>query len=285
MYRNLTRTLAISHQPSAISVHLSKWPSPKPDYADAQLVADMALAQRVVGLGRAARESANLKLRQPLAEAIVGLPNAREAEALLRLADEVVKEELNVKALRTVAAGSDLVDVAIHPLPKQLGQKHGRRFPAIRQALLALDPLAVAAQVEAGRAVTVTVDDETIEVLSDEVQVRKSPKKGLAVAEETGYLVAVTTGLTDELRWEGWAREISRNIQELRKKSGFEISDRIHTTVQAGPKLAPVWQHHAAAIAADTLSLTFAQAAPVEGAFTASVSLDGEDVVIGVRKA
>jgi isoleucyl-tRNA synthetase len=236
-------------------------------------------------LGRAARESANLKLRQPLAEAIVGLPNAREAEALMRLADEVVREELNVKALRTVAAGSDLVDVAIHPLPKQLGQKYGRKFPAIRQALLALDPLAVAAAVEAGQSVTVTVDGETIVVLPDEVQVRKSPKKGLAVAEEAGYLVAVTTELTDELRWEGWAREVSRNIQELRKKSGFEISDRIHTTVQSGPKLAPVWQRYGAVIAADTLSLTFTPTAPAEGAFTASVSLDGEDVVIGVRKA
>ena len=59
------------------------------------------------------------------------------------------------------------------------------------------------------------------------------------MAEDAGYLVAVTTQLTDALRWEGWAREISRNIQELRKKSSFEISDRIHTTVQAGPALAP----------------------------------------------
>ena len=74
-------------------------PSAKPEYADAQLVADMALAQRVVSLGRAARESANLKMRQPLAEAFVGVTNAREAEALQRLADDVIKEELNVKAV------------------------------------------------------------------------------------------------------------------------------------------------------------------------------------------
>ena len=244
----------------------------------------MALAQRVVSLGRAARESANLKLRQPLAEAFVGVTNAREAEALDRLADDVIKEELNVKAVHAVAAGSDLVDVAIHALPKQLGQKHGRRFPAIKAALAALDPLAVAAAVERGQPVTVTVDGEPVEVLPDEVQVRKSPKPGLAVAEDAGYLVAVTTQLTDELRWEGWAREISRNIQELRKKSGFEISDRIRTTVQAGPALAPVWTHFGADIASDTLSVSFVAAAPEAGAFTTSVTLDGEEVVIGVRK-
>jgi isoleucyl-tRNA synthetase len=245
----------------------------------------MALAQRVVSLGRAAREGANLRLRQPLAEAVVGLPTGREAEALLWLADDVVKEELNVKALRTVTASSDLVDVAIHPLPKQLGQKYGRRFPAIRAAVLALDPLAVAAAVEAGQGVPVTVDGEVLTVLPEELEVRKSPKKGLAVAEDAGYLVAVTTELTDMLRWEGWAREISRNIQELRKKSGFEISDRIHTTVQAGPALAPVWRRFGPSIAADTLSLSFASGEAPQDAFTTSLKLDDETVVVGIKKA
>ncbi len=290
MYRNLTddgrpTADAPSGTRRAESVHLSRWPQPKPEYADAQLVADMALAQRVVSLGRAARESANLKMRQPLAEAFVGVTNGREAEALMRLADDVIKEELNVKALHAVTAGSDLVDVAIHALPKQLGQKHGRKFPAIKAALGMLDPLAVAAAVESGHAVTVTVDDEPVEVLPDEVQVRKSPKPGLAVAEETGYLVAVTTTLTDALRWEGYAREVSRNIQELRKKSGFEISDRIRTTVQAGPALAPVWEQFGPEIAADTLSMNFTPAPPAAGAFTTSVKLDAEEVMIGVEKA
>jgi len=268
----------------AESVHLSRWPDPNPLHQDDRLVADMALAQRVVGLGRAARESASLKLRQPLKEAFVGVPGKAEADAILRLADEVVKEELNVKALHPVAAGSDLVDVQIHPLPKQLGQKHGRRFPAIKAALLALEPMAVAAAVEAGQPVEVTVDGETIAVQPDEVQVRKQPKPGLAVAEESGYLVAVTTELTDELRWEGYAREVVRNIQELRKKSGFEISDRIHTAVQAGAAFDPVWRQFGADIAADTLSVSFTAGAPEPGMFTATVKLDNEDVTLGVRK-
>ena len=103
--------------------------------------------------------------------------------------------------------------------------------------------------VEAGQPVEVTVDGETLAVLPDEVQVRKQPKPGLAVAEDAGYLVAVTTELTDMLRWEGYAREVVRNIQELRKKSGFEISDRILTTVQSGPALEPMWREFGAEIA------------------------------------
>ncbi len=281
MYRNL---VAGPNPDAPASVHLSRWPEPRPDYADDGLVRDMAVAQRVVSLGRAARESASLRLRQPLAEAIVGLPNPREAEALQRLASEVM-EELNVKALRTVTASSDLVEVAIHPLPKQLGSKYGRRFPAIRQALLAMDPLAVAAAVEAGQPVTVTVEGSSLEILPEEIEIRKSPRPGLAVAEEAGYLVAVTTELTDELRLEGYAREISRNIQELRKKSGFEISDRIRTTVAAGPALAPLWARHGAAIASDTLSVEFVEGAPAEDAFTTTVVVDGHEVVVGIKKA
>jgi isoleucyl-tRNA synthetase len=280
IYRNLT---ANAHAQSPISVHLSRWPTPKPAHADEELVRDMALAQRVVGLGRAARESASLRLRQPLAEAIVGLPAAREAEALDRLADEVM-EELNVKALRTVTASSDLVEVAIHPLPKQLGSKYGRRFPAIRQALLDMDPLAVAGAVEAGQTVVVRVDGEDLSVLPEEVEVRKSPKHGLAVAGEGGYLVAVTTELTEELRLEGYAREVSRNIQELRKKSGFEISDRIRTTVAGPPDLAPLWARHGAAIAADTLSVSFEQGEPERDAFTAQVRLDEHEVLVGIAR-
>ena len=154
--------------------------------------------------------------------------------------------------------------MTIHPLPKQLGQQIRQAIPGDPAALLALDPLAVAAAVEAGQPVHVTADGEAVAVLPEEVEVRKSPKPGLAVAEEAGYLVAVTTELTDELRWEGWAREVSRNIQELRKKSGLEISDRIRTTVQAGPQLVPVWQHFGAVIAADTLSISFDQAEPAQ---------------------
>jgi isoleucyl-tRNA synthetase len=268
-----------------LSVHLSRWPEPNPLHADPQLLSDMTLAQKVVGLGRAARESASLKLRQPLAEAFVGVPSKSEADAVLRLADEVVKEELNVKALHPVTAGSELVDVQIHPLPKQLGQRYGRRFPAIKAALQELDPLAVAHMVEAGKPVDVSVEGETIAVLPDEVQVRKQPKPGLAVAEDAGYLVAVTTELNDMLRWEGYAREVVRNIQELRKKSGFEISDRIATTVKSGPALEPVWREFGAEIARETLSIRFDRAAPGDGAFTATLTLDGQEVVVGVRRA
>ena len=281
IYRNLIGRVDLA---APLSVHMSTWPQPHPEYSDDQLVSDMALAQRVVSLGRAARESAGLKLRQPVATAYVGVPGSGDAEALKRLAAQVI-EELNVKELKTVAASSDLVEVVIHPLPAQLGRKWGRRFPAIRQALQAMDPMAVAASVEADQPLTVNVDGEALQVLPEEIEVRKSAKPGLAVASEAGCLVAITTDLSDELRWEGYAREVARNIQVLRKDSGFEISDRIRTTVQSGPKLAQVWEHFGAEIASDTLSVSFRSGPPAPGAATAKLNVDGEEVLVGVEKA
>ena len=130
------------------------------------------------------------------------------------------------------------------------------------------------------------MDGETLEVLPDEVQVRKSPKPGLAVAEDAGYLVAVTTELTDELRWEGYAREVVRNIQELRKKSRLrdqrpDRDDRAGRP-RAGAGVARVRRRHRRATRCRP---RFEQGAPAEGAFTASLKLDGEEVVVGVRKA
>jgi isoleucyl-tRNA synthetase len=139
--------------------------------------------------------------------------------------------------------------------------------------------------VEAGQPVHVTVAGEGLQILPDEVEIRKTPKPGLAVAEEAGYLVAINTQLTDELRWEGYAREVARNIQVLRKDSGLQISDRIHTTVQAAPELAPVWQSYGSNIAADTLSVSFDAGTPAPGAYTLTMRLDGEVLTVGIVKA
>ncbi|HEX9118195.1 MAG TPA: class I tRNA ligase family protein, partial [Anaerolineae bacterium] len=281
IYRNL---VAGTDEFADVSVHLSRWPSVTAGYANPDLVASMALAQRVVGLGRAARDTAGLKLRQPLSEAVVGLPGAGEARSLEALHDEVM-DELNVKSLRIVTAASDLVEIVVHPLPAQLGKKYGRRFPAIKAALQGMDPRTVAGIVESGQPVAVTENGETLNILPEEIEIRKTPKPGLAVAEEAGYLVAINTTITDSLRWEGYAREVARNIQVLRKDSGLEISDRIRTSVQSGAALAPVWEQFGSSIAADTLSVSFDKGEPPAGAFSTTMKLDGEEVVVGIVKA
>ena len=174
----------------------------------------------------------------------------------------------------------------IHPLPAQLGRKYGRRFPAIRQAL----PGNGSAGGGCERRSRPTASRSTWTArrwryCPKRSRCARAPSRVWPWPREAGYLVAITTELTDELRWEGYAREVARNIQVLRKDSGFEISDRIRTTVQSGPKLAPVWEHFGNEIASDTLSVSFRPGPPAPGAATATLNVDGEEVLVGVERA
>jgi isoleucyl-tRNA synthetase len=123
------------------------------------------------------------------------------------------------------------VDVSVFPYPKQLGQKYGKGYPKIRQAVSQLDQFVLASRFQAGESVEVEAEGETYLVAPEDVEVRSSPRQGFSVAESAGYLVAVTTEVDTALEQEGYARELVRRIQQLRKDTALAISDRIVTYV------------------------------------------------------
>jgi isoleucyl-tRNA synthetase len=212
------------------SVHLSRWPVVNVARIDEQLSIDMDVVQRVTSLGHAARQLANLKVRQPLAQVVVRTRSNEERAGLMRL-KQFVLDELNVKTLDFTDAAGDLVDVSVFPYPKQLGQKYGKGYPKIRQAMSQLDQFALATRFEAGESVEVEAEGETYVVAPEDVEVRSTPRQGFSVAEQGGYLVAVTTEVDTALEQEGYARELVRRIQQLRKDAALAISDRIVTYV------------------------------------------------------
>jgi isoleucyl-tRNA synthetase len=184
----------------------------------------------VTSLGHSARQLANLKVRQPLAHVVVRTRTADERAGLLRL-QQLVLDELNVKTLDFTDAAGDLVDVSVFPYPKQLGQKYGKGYPKIRQAMTQLDQFALAGRFQAGESVEIQAEGESYLVAPEDVEVRSSPRQGFSVAESGGYLVAVTTEVDTALEQEGYARELVRRIQQLRKDASLAISDRIITYV------------------------------------------------------
>ncbi|MCB0044922.1 MAG: isoleucine--tRNA ligase [Caldilineaceae bacterium] len=233
IYQNLVVTAALPYadgEAPADSVHLSRWPAVSAALINEQLSQDMALVQKVTSLGHAARQNANLKVRQPLAEVIVRTRSEAEEAGLIRL-QQLVLDELNIKALNFAHSSGDLVDVEVFPFPKQLGQKYGSGYPKIRAAMGQMEQAELAARFQAGEAVAIKTEGETYAVAPEDVEVRMSPRAGYSVAEDSGYLVAVTTELTPELEQEGMARELVRRIQQLRKDAGLAISDRIITYV------------------------------------------------------
>ena len=230
LYQNLVVQVDTS---APNSVHLSRWPAVNTTHIDEQLNLDMDVVQKVTSLGHAARQSANLKVRQPLAQVVVRTRTNEERAGLLRL-KQFVLDELNVKTLDFTDAAGDLVDVTVFPYPKQLGQKYGKGYPKIRQAVSQMDQFALATRLEAGESVEIEADGESYLVAPEDVEVRSTPRQGFSVAESGGYLVAVTTEVDRALEQEGYARELVRRIQQLRKDANLAISDRIVTYVADG---------------------------------------------------
>jgi len=222
MYQNLVRSV----QPNAYeSIHHCAWPEVDDGAIDKELLERMALARRIASLGLGARNSANIKVRQPLAKALVYVEDGKGQldETLV----EIVADELNVKALEFVEDESSLVSYRLVADGKLLGPKLGARFPKVRAALSQLDPAEVVRRVRAGLPIVVEVDGEEIELSPEEIIVHVDPLEGLAVASEKGVTVAVDTVLTPELKAEGLVRDLVRYVQTLRKEADYQLDQRI----------------------------------------------------------
>ncbi|MBC8160066.1 MAG: isoleucine--tRNA ligase, partial [Roseiflexaceae bacterium] len=268
------------------SVHLAPWPAFDEALIDEALIADTALLIEAVGLGRAARKSAGIKVRQPLGELWLRVPTARVAG--MRALEGELLDELNVKAVRYLDSSSTLVEYRFKPNLRAVGKKYGKQVPALTAALreLAGEAAKTAAQaVERGQPFTLNLDDVALELQPDEVLVEASSPEGYAVAEGNGVLVALDITLTPELIAEGLSRELVRNIQDARKAAGFEIADRVYVTLGgASEALAAVVAHYGAYIRSETLAESLTLAEPAAGAHTEALEIGGGSVMLGVAK-
>jgi len=280
LYQNLVCSI---NEKAPLSIHLTDWPEYDPERIDEQLNRDMALITQLASLGHAARNKANRKVRQPLAQVNFAVGSAEELSVIEQYA-ELLKDELNVKAIGTLMKAGEAVDYSLNPLPKQLGQKYGARFPAIRQALLLLDASQAAPQLLEGKPVEVLVNGDKLAILPEEVEVRVQAHAGYAVAAEGAYLAALVTDLTPELVQEGLAREFVRRVQDLRKQAELEINDRIAIYYQASLKLAAAIQSFGDYISAETLAVGLLDKLPPGGCVTVEDEFDGEQVTFGLEK-
>jgi len=265
------------------SVHLEAWPQYDPKLIDEKLNRDMNLVMRLTSLGHAARNKANRKVRQPLSEVAFAVAN-RDEMSVLEDYSELLEDELNVKMVRSLNSASEAVSYSLNPLPKQLGQKYGSRYPEIRQAVMALDAEKTALVLLAGEDITVQVGAESLELLPEEIEVRIQAKAGYAVGSEGAYLAALVTELTPELIQEGLAREFVRRIQDLRKTADLEIADRIKIVYTATPGLLAAVQKYADYIKTETLCLELSEG-EISGAMVkVQDEFDQEKVEAGIAR-
>ncbi len=280
MYQNLV--CSVDRQ-ALLSVHLAEWPVFDESHIDEVLNSDMEIVLKLASLGHAARKQAELKVRQPVSEAMFSLASSLEFQALEKYGD-LLADELNVKKVSLLHSAGEAVSYNLNPLPRQLGQKYKAKMPAIRAALLALDPEPAALSFLDQRAVRVNVEDETYDIMPDEVEVRILARQGLAVAAEGAYLCALRTDLTPDLIAEGLAREFVRRVQELRKQAEFDIADRIRLVVRATPRLAQAIADHRVYIMGETLAVELIDDQPITGGMISEVEFDEEKVAFGITK-
>jgi isoleucyl-tRNA synthetase len=280
MYQNLVRSM---DENARVSVHLEDWPAYDETLIDENLNREMNLVMKLASLGHAARNKANRKVRQPLAEAAFSVGSSEESRILSRHAD-LLEDELNVKKIRALNTAGEAVSYSLNPLPKQLGQKYGSRFPALRQAILAMDPEAAARELLAGKPLPVMLNGEPVEILPEEVEIRAQAKSGYAVAVEGASLAALVTDLTPELIREGMAREAVRRIQDFRKQLELEISDRIRVYYLASPQLARAIKDFQEYIQGETLAVELRSQPAPAGLTTISDEFDGETLQIALEK-
>jgi isoleucyl-tRNA synthetase len=271
------------------SVHLADWPEVDEALVDEKLSKDMAAARRVVALGRAARNTAAIKTRQPLREVVVvpeaadGAPKFREGVECLR---DIVLDELNVKELRFGEA-EDVLAYDLKPNLSVVGPKYGKLVPGIRQALAEAPP-EIGERAAAGEEIPVNVDGQEVVLGPEELLVEPRERPGYALVREGELAVALDTELDDELIDEGLVRELVHGVQNLRRERGFEIEETISVTLGGSPRIVgllrgPWGDYFKAEVLARKLNL---DESGTDGAAEAvdTVRVDGEELFVKMEK-
>ena len=252
-------------EPSAAeSVHLSSFPVADSSAIDATLSSSVALSRRLVELGRAARAESKIKIRQPLARALIAANRWVDMDPEIR---EHIQDELNVLKLDLLSDESEgLVSISIKANFRSIGARYGADVQAIASAIAASDAASLVRDLRKAGSYTIAYGDKSAEIAPDDLVITETPKEGWSVASHSGESVALDLTLTPELITAGLMREVIRTIQEQRKGSGFEISDRIHVKWNGGAELAAAISEYSAQISDEVLALSITQDGSLPGA-------------------
>ncbi len=280
MYQNLVRGVDAN---APLSVHHLFYPQADAAALDHRLLDKMRLVIDAAALGRSARGSADVKLRQPLARARVFVGSEQQRADLQELAG-VLAEEINVKAIEIVSEVGELVSYKLLPNNRTLGPKLGPLFPAARAALAELDAAEAATTLLAGRPLELAVNGQAVTLSGDDVLVQTESRGGLAVASEKGVTVAVDPHLTPELVQEGYARDLVRVVNAMRKDAGLDISDRIELAYNAAGDVAAALVNFAGFIQAETLATRLTAGGLDGDGFRQQVTVGDAPVELALRR-
>ena len=278
MTEDIYRNLVCSIDPSAPeSVHLCDFPEVDEAHIDSQLEADMEVVLEAVVIGRACRNTANIKNRQPIGKMYI-----KAGKELSDFYVDIIRDELNVKEAELTDDVSKLTTYSFKPQLKTLGRRFGKKINDVRQILAELDGQAAMAELNEKGTLTIQVDGQDEALEKDDLLIEAAQMEGYVSDSDHGITVVLDTNLTPELLEEGFVREIISKVQTMRKDADFEVMDHIRVSMQDNDKVQKVIQDNEAQIKSEVL----ADEVSYDGA-KGSVkewSINGEKVTLGVEK-
>ena len=274
IYLNLVKSI---DKDAPESIHLCDFPAADETMIDAKLEADMEEVLKIVVMGRAARNAANIKNRQPIGQMFVKAENTLDD-----FYQDIIRDELNVKKIDFTDDVRAFTSYSFKPQLKTVGPKYGKQLNGIREYLNSVDGNAAMEELQAKGALVFDVDGVTVSLAEEDLLIEMAQKEGYVSEADNSVTVVLDTDLTDELIEEGFVYEVISKIQTMRKDAGFEVMDHIKVAVNDNDKIAEIVQKNSAAIAGKVLA--DAITADETLAVSKEWSVNGEKVTIGVEK-
>ncbi|MCQ2498066.1 MAG: isoleucine--tRNA ligase [Lachnospiraceae bacterium] len=274
IYQNLVRT---NDKSAPLSIHLCDFPKVNEEWIDSELEKNMEAVLDVVVLGRAARNAANMKTRQPISAMYV-----KSDAALPKFFTDIIEEELNVKEVIFKEDVSDLTSYSFKPQLRTVGPKYGKQLGGIQKYLADIDGSAAMKSLETEGFISFDVNGVEVKLTKEDLLIDVSEKAGFVTEADNKITVVLDTNLTPELIEEGFVLEVISKIQTMRKDAGFEVMDRIKVGVKDNEKISAVVKNNFDAIASKVLADEIADGSVF--AVSKEWNINGEKAVISVEK-
>ncbi len=274
IYQNLVRSIDTS---APESIHLCDFPVANEAYVNEELEQNMEIVLKVKGMGHAARNTANIKIRQPLGTMFI-----KGVEELPEFYEDIIRDEVNVKKLVFTDDVREFTSYTFKPQLRTVGPKYGKQLGGIQKTLATLDGNAAMDQLNAEGAIKFDVDGVNVELTKDDLLIDIAQKPGYVAEADNTVTVVLDTNLTEELVEEGYVLELISKIQTMRKDSGFEVMDHIRVALNGNDKLSEVAARNEKAIADKVLAEEIVKNQELEN--TKEWNINGENVTIGVAR-
>ena len=266
------------------SIHLANFPVYNPELVDKSLEERMQLAQKISSMVLSLRKKMNIRVRQPLSKVMIPLIN-EELQPQVEAVKDLILSEVNVKTLDFIRDTDGVMVKRIKANFKTLGPKYGKYMKAIAIVLAGFDQKQIS-QIEKEGSATIVADNETLEITLADVEIMSEDIPGWLVTNMGALTVALDITLTEELQQEGIARDLVNRIQNIRKESTFEVTDKINITVKSHPEIINAINNNLSYICAETLAQSLVVVDNIDANTGTEIEL-GENIItlIHITKA